>query len=168
MKILFKMTSSLLQEVRQDLARPHAFAAERVGFLSCGVARSKGGIMVLASQYHPVADQDYIDDQSVGAMMGADAIRKALQLAYGLKRSMFHVHVHEHEGRPWFSSTDLRENRKFMPDFWHVRPEYPHGALVLSMDSAAGLCWVQANRKPIRISDFDVVGRPMTLLRDWA
>ena len=100
-------------------------------------------------------------------MMGADAIRKALQLAYGLKRSMFHVHAHEHEGRPWFSPTDLRENRKFMLDFWHVRPEYPHGALVLSLDSAAGLCWVQANRKPFRISDFDVVGSPMTLVRDW-
>ena len=104
MKVKFKMTSSLLQEVRQDLARPHAFAAERVGFLSCGVTRSKGGIIVLASQYHSVADEDYLDDQSVGAMMAAAAIRKALQLAYGLKRSMVHVHSHEHQGRPWFSS----------------------------------------------------------------
>ena len=47
MKILFKITSKLLTAVRADLVRPHEFAAERVGFLSCRFgALSNGGFVI--------------------------------------------------------------------------------------------------------------------------
>jgi hypothetical protein len=166
MKIAFKVTASLLQQVRADLARPHPFAAERVGFLACKVAALKSnGVIVLASSFHAVEDDDYQDDQRVGAMMGPAAIRKALQLAYNEPLAMFHVHSHDHYGRPWFSRTDLSETTKFVPDFWHVQPKFPHGAIVLSLDSMAGLCWVPGQRKPTCIVEFTVVGAPMKFIR---
>lgn len=166
MKIIFKITSALLFSVREDLARQHEFAAERVGFLACRVAALKDGLVVLAQTYHEVADEDYLDDPSVGAMMGPSAIRKALQMAFNDRVSMFHVHIHDHHGRPWFSRIDLAENAKFVPDFWNVRPEIPHGALVLSLDSAAGLCWTPGAKKPTRIMEFTVVGAPMQFVRN--
>jgi hypothetical protein len=167
MKIQSRITRQLLQRVYADLARPHSFAAERVGFLICKVGAIKpNGILVLAYDYRPVDDEDYLDDPRVGAMMGPAAIRKALQLAYKEPVAIFHVHVHGHNGRPWFSDIDLRETKNFVPDFWHVRPEFPHGALVLSRDSLSGLCWIPSRRKPIRISSFTVVGFPMTFIRE--
>jgi hypothetical protein len=87
-----------------------------------------------------------------------------MQFALTNDASMFHVHVHEHVGIPWFSRTDLRESRKFVPDFWNVRPNLPHGVIVLSADAAAGLCWYPGREKPISISHITAVGRPMRFL----
>lgn len=169
MKVTFRIPAALLLEVRTDLTRPHTFAAERVGFISCNIAAlNDNGILILARCFHSVDDDDYLDDPRVGAMMGPNAIRKALQLAYKLPVSMFHVHVHEHNGEPWFSRTDLSENANFIPDFWHVRPTYPHGAIVLSLDSMAGMCWIPGRRKPVRIQDLARVGSPMQLIRGQA
>lgn len=167
MKVAFRLTRNLLSEVIDDLRRPHRFAAERVGFLSCKVGKLKpSGWVVLAHAFHSVNDDDYLDDCSVGAMMGPAAIRKAMQIALNNEVGMFHVHIHGHSGRPRFSGTDLRETAKFVPDFWHVRPHMIHGAIVLSLDSMAGLCWHPQRAAPIRISAFSVVGAPMSLLRD--
>jgi hypothetical protein len=165
MKVEFKIPACLVDGIRTDLARPHAYAAERVGFIHGGVAPIRDGIIVLGEGYQPVEDEDYLDDPSVGAMMGAGAIRNALQFAYQNRVSMFHIHMHEHSGRPWFSRVDLHENAQFVPDFLNVRPEFPHGALVLSLDSVSGLCWVPHQEKPIRISKFSIVGAPLRSIR---
>ncbi len=161
MRILFKITGRLLGEVKARLARPHAFASERVGFLLCRVGLlDGGGLIVLSHSLHDVADEDYIDDPTVGAMMGPAAIRKALQTAYQQQASMFHVHLHLHCGRPRFSRIDERETAKFVPDFWNVQPELPHGAIVFSDDSACGECWIPGRKGPAEISQFGVVGVP--------
>ncbi len=166
MKVAFKITRALLGRTFDDLSRPHPFAAERVGFLSCRVgALRPSGWVVLAHDFHSVADEDYLRDRTVGAMMGPAAIRRAMQVALSHEVCMFHVHIHEHRGQPWFSGTDLRETAKFVPDFWHVRPQLVHGAIVLSVDSAAGLCWHPQHSKPFRFSDFSVVGAPTTAVR---
>lgn len=165
MKIIFKTTRNLEDAILKDLARPHPIAAERVGFVSCRVANQRAGLVILAEQFHSVADEDYLDNPDVGAMMGSGAIRKALQFAYNNRIAMFHVHVHEHYGQPWFSRTDLAENAKFVPDFWNVRPEFPHGAIVLSRDSIAGLCWIPGESNPKRITEFTLVGKPMRFVR---
>src|SRR5579859_2844147 len=102
MTIHFKIAQSLRRDVLRHLSKPHPFAAERVGFLSCGVASTPAGLLILAEQFHPVATKDYLRDLTVGAMMGPVAIRKALQFAYNNERSMFHVHCHDHRGRPGF------------------------------------------------------------------
>lgn len=162
MKVHFKITNVLVDRVRNDLSRPHPFAAERVGFISCRVgALPSGGIVVLAQEYHPVADDDYLPDPTVGAMMGPGAIRKAMQVAHGTRSSMFHVHMHEHRGTPHFSRTDLREASKFMPDFLNVQPQMPHGAVVLSLDSAAGICFVPGRPGMEKVSKITLVGAPL-------
>lgn len=166
MRIVFKISRVLLNTVRSDLARPHPFAWERVGFLA-GHPGAIGNreIVILAQSYYPVADADYVDTDSVGAMMGAGAIRKALQIGLSNRVSMFHVHMHEHVGKPQFSGVDLRESAVFMPDFWHVCSSHPHGALVLSKDSAAGLCWCPGSRHPLPIEEIVVVGSPMEVIQ---
>jgi hypothetical protein len=158
-RVLFKTPNSLLEIVREDLIRPHAFAFERVGFLPCRMARLKpSGLVVLACEYLPVADEDYVNDCTVGAMMGANAIRKALQFAYDNAVGMYHVHMHDHPGIPRPSKTDLDETAKFVPDFWHVRPEMAHGAIIVSRDSISGRCWFPGRRKPISFSKLTIVG----------
>src|SRR3546814_14362543 len=78
-----------------------------------GAGMGDGSLLLLAQDYHPVEDADYIDCPSVGAMMGSKAIRKALQRSYQSRTAALHVHMHEHLGRPGFSGTDIRENAKF-------------------------------------------------------
>jgi len=100
--------------------------------------------------------------------MGSEAIRIALQTAYNQPISMFHVHRHEHRGSPRFSGIDIRESRRFVPDFFKVQPDRCHGVIVLSHDSAAGLCWTSGTKEPITINKFVIVGRPTNTVRDFA
>jgi hypothetical protein len=162
MKVILKITEKLLHDVIKDLNRPHAFALERVGFLLCRPeGLPNGGLAIFAGEFHSVADEDYLDDQTSGAVMGSDAIRKALQVSYNKNASMFHVHIHEHKGKPCFSTTDKNETSQFVPDFWHVQPSLPHGAIVLSKDSAFGQCWIPDKEKPREITEFISVGVPI-------
>jgi len=165
MTIRFKMTKRLRDFVLTDLMRTHPFAAERVGFLSCKPAASLGGLIILAAAYHPVADEDYLPDHWVGAMMGPNAIREALQFAYNHPASMFHIHLHNHRGVPAFSTTDLGESAKFVPDFFNVQPNLPHGALILSRDSCVGRCWYRSTEPPVWISRIIFIGSPMKLIQ---
>jgi len=161
MKINFKITTDLLVLIRADLRRHHPFAHERVGFILAGLAKSAEGVLVLAHTYHPVADQDYLPDTSVGAMMGPEAIRKAMELALIKRVAIFHVHSHGGIGIPNFSGVDIRENAKFVPDFLKVAPQNVHGAVVLSDNAAAGQFWVARDRHSQPISKFIEVGRPI-------
>jgi hypothetical protein len=165
--IIFRARTDLLDAVRKDLHRPHAFAAERVGFLICRAGRLDGaGLVLLAVGYDAVADEHYLEDPSVGAMMGPAAIRAAMQRAYNggaEDLGIFHVHMHGHLGRTGFSEVDDRESRKFVPDFFNVAPEMPHGAVVLSLDQAVGLCWPSPGAAPAPINRFASVGAPLKM-----
>jgi hypothetical protein len=162
MKAIFRATDRFLHDVRRDLTRPHPFAAERVGFISIRAASARHTLVLLPEAYHPVADDDYIDDPTVDAMMGQEAIRKALNVALLQPVGMVHVHMHEHRGRPGFSYVDRREQLQFVPDFFKVRPEMPHGAIVLSHDRAVGRVWLDPETI-ISISEFNTVGAHMTI-----
>src|SRR5258708_24881396 len=98
-------------------------------------------------------------------MMGSSAIRKALEIAYLRKVTMIHVHLHDHRGVPRFSSVDLTESAKFMPNFFHVVARLPHCAIVLSADHAAGLCWRPGHERPVYIDGIIEVGAPMRISR---
>ena len=165
MSITFKITPRLLRHVRADLARPHPFAFERVGFISAGVAAAGDDLWLLAREYRPVDDNDYLRDDSVGAMMGPEAIRKALQWAMKTEQAMFHVHTHGGDGVPGFSGTDLREHSKFMPNFFQVAGKSPHGALVLSNNAASGQVWLQPTGAGDYIDRFVEVGMPIKMWR---
>lgn len=165
MKVTLKIMRPLLEDVRRDLVRPHSFAHERVGFLTAAAAETPAGILLMICGYQPVADEDYEYNESVGAQIGSEAMRKAVQAAYRPQRSLLHVHTHGGFGRPGFSSVDLRSAREFVPGFLHPVPKMPHGLLVLSNDSAAGLFWKKHGVQPESITDFIIVGAPYA--RNW-
>jgi|SRR6185312_1940276 len=164
MNIIYRATEELMQRVRHDLVRKHPFAEERVGFISVKAAKTEKGILLLADNYFPVADSDYLYDNSVGAMMGPEAIRKALNIALLNPVGIIHVHMHFYPGRLWFSRTDLREQLKFVPDFFKVRRDMPHGAMVLSPHTAAGRVWLSQDLiEPI--AEFNIVGSQLRISR---
>lgn len=160
MNIRFKITSALLAAIRADLRRPHAFAHERVGFIASGLATAHDELLILARDYRPVRDEEYLQDPSVGAMMSAEAIRRARQWALNDRAAIFHVHTHGGRGIPGFSGVDIRENAKFIPNFVSVAPNFVHGAIVLSDTAAFGQVWLdRASPQPF-ITRFTEVGMP--------
>jgi len=164
MKTLFRATADFMAHVRRDLERPHAFAHERVGFIAVRATTGREHLVLLAERYHPVADEDYIRDDTVGALIGQEALRKALEVALLQSVGMFHVHAHFHPGKLWFSLTDLREQARFVPDFFSVRESMPHGALVLNHTDAAGRVWL--SRTGIStIDEFDTIGAKVEVAR---
>ena len=168
MKTALRIGEGLLDRIHGDLDRSHIFANERVGFIACATSEVRGGMVLLADEYLPVADKDYIDIPTVGAMMGPAAIRNALEYAYGrIGVVMLHVHRHEHRGKPAFSKVDISESSKFVPDFWKVRPGLPHGMVVLSCDAMSGMTWDPATRRPEAMSQISVVGRSLSIFGKW-
>jgi len=165
MSIQFKITYHLLKTIREDLERRHPFAFERVGFITAGVSAADGNLWVLARDYRPVNDGDYLRDKSVGAMIGPEAIRKALQCAMSERVSMFHVHSHGPCRTPRFSGIDLREQAKFVPNFFQIAPQCPHGALVLSDTSAYGHIWLAGDKSLTVIDRCVEVGAPIKIWR---
>ena len=155
----FRVPAGLLANIHADLSRSHSFAYERVGFIRCHVGKSESRSVILAESYHPIDDDDYLESRSMGAVMGSAAIRKALQRTYQHPASMFHVHRHDHRGVPSFSYVDLRESARFIPDFWKVAPQRPHGALVLSLDAATGMAWDPDDRNPKAFNRISSIGR---------
>lgn len=153
MTLQIRIADQLLRAVHADLHRRHPFAGERVGFLTCGVGRMvDGGLGIYAAAYHPVLDEDYVEDNSAAAMLGPGAFRKMLQMVYHHPASVFHVHRHDHYGTPSPSEIDESESRRFIPDFWKVCPHHPHGTLILSFDAVWGQVWDPMHRK---IQQFD-------------
>jgi hypothetical protein len=139
----------LWRTIHDDLSRPHPHAHERVGFAFANAAKiADGAVALYVSHYRPVADAQYIFEPHVGALINGDGLRDAMQFAYGKQLAAFHVHRHEHTGSPWFSKYDLDESSKFMPDFFHVTPGGPHGALLLSHDSATAIVWTAKGATP--------------------
>ena len=161
MKIRFKITSALLTTIRIDLQRPHPFAHERVGFIAAGMAAAHDELLILAREYQPVQDDEYLPDPSVGAMMSAEAIRRARQWAMDGRAAIFHVHSHGGRGIPGFSGVDVRENAKFVLNFVSVAPQCVHGAIVLSDTAACGQVWLDRTSPQPRISAFTEVGMPI-------
>jgi hypothetical protein len=164
MNIHFKLTTPLLEDIITDLRRPHPFAEERAGFIGCKTSASRNGILVLAHTYLRLPDNWYVNDPNFGCVFNADAMRAAMQFALANDSSMFHVHLHDYSGATWFSRPDLQESSKFVPDFWNVKPALPHGALVLTPDGAAGLCWYPGQKYPARICQITAIGFPMKFL----
>ena len=165
MKIRFKITNALLTTIRTDLKRPHPFAYERVGFISAGLSTAGEEVLALAREYRPLSDDEYLHDPSVGAMMGPQAIRRAMQWAMQDGLALFHVHTHGGNGIPSFSAIDLRENQKFVPDFFKVAPQCAHGAIVLSDTAARGQIWFDRSQPHQLIKSFVEVGVP---IRKWS
>lgn len=166
-RVIFRATHEFFSRVRRDLMRPHTFAHERVGFITVRAARANKNLVLVAENYYPVDDADYVRDASVGAMIGPEALRKALEMALLQRVGVFHVHMHGLSQRLWFSGIDLREQRKFIPDFFTVCEQMPHGAIVLNAKCAAGRVWLSPDEVE-HIDEFNEVGPRMIVTRAHA
>jgi hypothetical protein len=165
MSTQLRIPKPFIDNVREDLRRPHEFAFERVGFTFCRSGTLKSGNLLLPISYNAVRDADYLRDGTVGARIGSGAIRIAMQQALDNEVTVLHVHLHPHKGRPGMSAVDSSESQKLIPSFFNVRPNRPHGALILSEDSAAAWLWTNKQDRPIVLRDVSIIGSPVRLLR---
>jgi len=166
-KIHIKITEALLAKVRDDLHRRHPFAFERVGLLTAGATRSSDGdLLLLCRGYYPVADEDYEASATVGAQIGSNAMRKAIEAAHPCKSALLHTHTHGGRGVPAFSKTDMVSGAQFVPGFFNALPRTPHGLIVLSDTSAQGLVWTAKNAKPQYVDGFMQVGHSIQKFGD--
>lgn len=132
---IVRIPEILRVQMLEDLRRPHPYAAERVGFLYTRSQKLKANVvLVIATEYSPVRDLDYIKDPSVGAKIGSTAIRGAMQQMLERQEGCFHVHLHGHRGRPSPSPTDQQSLPGVADSLANVSAEQVTGFLILSQD----------------------------------
>lgn len=166
MSVILRVPRALYETVMADLARPHSFAAERVGFLFTRAGRASGGRwLALAVDYTPVAEEHYTpnDDPRIGVEINSGGIRAAMQRILDTGQGAFHVHLHEHRGQPRFSRVDLRDLPPLVASFQRLDQRAVHGGLVLSHDGATALTWPPGESKLVPAEKVAVVGFPMSL-----
>jgi hypothetical protein len=166
MSITVRIRQDLIDKILVDLRRPHAFAHERVGFMYCKQSALAAGPLLLAYAYEPIRDDQYLEDDSVGARFDSSSIRQAMQFALQHEVAVFHVHLHDHVGRPGFSRTDTREMQALMPCFVNVQPNRVHGALVLSANSAVAQVWSTDTSHGVMVQKITFVGPAITFITD--
>lgn len=167
-----RLSRRLYADMRSDLARRHAFAGERVGFVFGRVGKlADGSALILLTRYLSIPDEHYIDDPTVGARIGTEALTAATHGIYhGRARAegVFHVHVHEHVGKTGMSNTDKAELPKMIPGFRSVGREAPHGIIVWSLDHAAAWVWLPGEVEPVRADKTSVIGAPVSVFLEGA
>ncbi|WP_020467993.1 hypothetical protein [Zavarzinella formosa] len=156
MPITIHLPRALHQAILADLRRPHAHAAERIGFLYGRLATDSVPV-ILMTRYVPVPDEQYVVDHTVGARINGDAIRAAMQGVLDTGDGVFHTHMHEWSGRPSFSPTDDDELPNLIPAFRAVGRDQASGLFLLSPDSAIADVWLPSARGPERASQITLV-----------
>lgn len=147
-----------------DLERPHPFAFERVGFLYAKTSvLADGTRLVLANNYQPVADGDYIADNTVGAKIGRSAIRSAMQEIYDLGCGAFHVHLHNHTGKPSPSGTDRQGLPPVAQSLSNIAKSEVCGILILSRDSFYATVQIARTNDMTLADSIVTTGYPMAL-----
>jgi hypothetical protein len=158
----FRIAKTLIDEIRKDLRRPHAFAAERVGFAKARLGRVDGSdTLVLITGYEPVEDDRYIDDKLSGARIDGDAIRRAMTIALQEDVGVFHVHLHDFPGIPDLGRMDGREIPRLVTTLRHTNSRRAHGILLLSEDSLSAWVCLPGESKLQSPTKTVVVGMPM-------
>lgn len=164
MNIIFKITTQLLEEIKTDLARPHKFAFERVGFIHVRRGTLPEGQLLLATSYQPVRDEHYTKASDlVGAIINRYAITEAMQKSLTTGEGVFHVHMHHFDsfGEP-FSRVDLRSLNELMPSFYSVSKDALHGAILITPKNILGKYWTP-DRTAHNLQMISVVGHPAIL-----
>jgi hypothetical protein len=165
MKTHIKMTGELHATILRDLTRQHPFAAERVGFVFGRLGSlADGGRLVLLTRYHSIPDGQYVEDDTVGARIGSEALTWAMQAVYHgrpAREGIFHIHLHGHQGEAGMSATDRREIPKLIPGFQSVGRDAGHGIIILSLDHGSGWVWVQGSDEPAYAECISVIGAPI-------
>jgi hypothetical protein len=166
MSITIRVPSSLLKQVITDLARPHAYAGERVGFLSAKTSKlSDNDYLILFNKYFQVPDDRYLNNPLVGATIDGKAIRNIMQHILSTGDGAFHVHSHSHvclTGKNLnFSRVDINELIRLIPSFQAVGPSVAHGAFLLDKIRCISIVWLPGEHKPCAVDKISVIGNPM-------
>jgi len=136
MNTILKIPRSLYEQAKADLLRPHQFAFERVGFFSTRCSKATGTTLVHCIAYTSVDDTHYIDDQTVGARIGSNAITQAMARSVNHSVGQVHVHYHGGYGLPHPSSTDLHELPPLSGSFRNAKRSEGHGWMILGESDA--------------------------------
>jgi hypothetical protein len=155
MNLTIRIPKSILSLAKQDLARPHSFAYERVGFLRCRpTGRSD---LIVVTGYDAVPDNQYIDNPEVGACIGGEAIRLAMQRILTDNVGIIHIHQHEHAGVPSPSPIDLKSQPRLVDSCRRLNPQLPHGFMILSNTHAWGAFSLPSRERLIKLTTISVV-----------
>jgi hypothetical protein len=160
--IIFRIPEKLQIKILEDLRRPHGHASERVGFVfTKSKWLDKKTVLIIATSYQPVADEDYIEDKSVGAKIGSNAIRTAMQSMFNDKSGCFHVHLHDHNGIPAASGIDSEGLPGVVESLSNISGDQATGFLILSKDNFFSAIQLPNYAKLKAADVISVVGFPM-------
>ncbi len=163
-RITLRIPGALYRRIKCDLERPHPFAAERIGFLFVRAGSLEtNGLLLLGHGYHALADERYMDDPEAGARIDSGAIREAMQRVLDGEGGAFHVHLHDHDGRPRYSGMDLSEQPSLIRSFQIAGSTSPHGTLVLSQNNGIASVWLPGSKEPVNAGRISIVGAPMLM-----
>ncbi|WP_199913405.1 HesA/MoeB/ThiF family protein [Flagellimonas amoyensis] len=163
-KIKFKLPKQLRKEIVKDLERDHDHAYERVGFILTRLCVTQTQELIIAYKFCPVADEDYVQDESVGARINSLAIRKIMQTALTEKCGVFHVHIHAHSGKPYESLSDAEGIPPMMESISRINSKEKHGYLILSKNSAFCNVYSSDYQCFIEPNIYEEIGYPMNFV----
>jgi hypothetical protein len=159
--IHLRIPRGLYARIIADLRRPHVFAGERVGFLAGQTVSLSEATLVLFNAYTPVPDDDYIDDASAGATVNSNPIRAAMSRAWLEQCSIFHVHLHAHDGKTGFSKIDQASIPRIIATMCAAAPACAHGMIALSNTHAKAMVWTPEQPSPLVAKRFTIIGFPL-------
>jgi hypothetical protein len=164
MRTIIRLSRELDNIMRKDLLRQHPFAAERIGFIG-GVHSFLGEnkYLIILKEYIAIADDNYIEDNTVGARINGNAIRSAMQHIIDTKQDMFHVHMHPFKHFPSMSYTDNKEIPPIIKNFRNVCANSINGILILSYTHYNAYINYPQMSDLIPTTEIKVVGFPFSL-----
>ena len=165
MKYVVKIPRALFEQAKCDLARPHPFAYERGGLFSTRCSRRGATVIVHCVDYHPIPDEHYLPDDSVGARFGPLAITEAMARALNNSVGQIHVHMHGGSGLPGPSSVDREELPPMVRAFQNANSREIHGWMILAeRDAYTSLC-IPHDPTPVDSPQVSIPGFPTVINR---
>ncbi|MGG3561976.1 hypothetical protein ABES03_10260 [Neobacillus rhizosphaerae] len=151
--MLISISKQNFNKIRDDLARPHPFAFERVGFVFIK-PDSKNTINII--DYLSVPDEFYINNPKVGAEVDHRAIVMAMKRADHNNEGVLQVHEHGGKGIPKFSRVDIDSHPVYLRSFRNANPRATHGFLLLSEDSMVARVWKPGSKVSLDTKKFAI------------
>lgn len=164
MTLHVRLPSDLLATMRDNLAQDNPYGGERVGFLGADSTQWLDRADVYARTFQPVTPGGYLPSGPGAVVIGTPAIRSAIQFAMSEEIGVWHVHMHPWRGTPRPSHTDLAEIPRVLQAFHYAAPEYVHGMLIISPDSASAFAWIPTANKLQPADNIVEVGWPMKFM----
>lgn len=163
-KINIKISSSLVDEIKKDLQRPHSFAHERAGFcFGKSVQLANDNWIVIINEYEVISDDNYIETDEACARINSEAIRLAYQKAYSEKIGLFHIHMHEFtRGIPEFSYIDNKSIPQLAKSVQSYSNQQVHGMIVLSQGSINAKALLPQDGELLKPYQISIIGNSTT------